>query len=67
MHFLFQEQYWRSLLFHNHFDFQLSSGYEIDEEQRCKKQKEQQELLMKMFAVSHLSFLHLVHFFLFEF
>nr|XP_023695676.1 WD repeat and HMG-box DNA-binding protein 1 [Paramormyrops kingsleyae]XP_023695677.1 WD repeat and HMG-box DNA-binding protein 1 [Paramormyrops kingsleyae] len=47
-----EEQYWRSLLFHNHFDFQLSSGYEIDEEQRCKGQKEQQELLMKMFALS---------------
>ncbi|KPP65592.1 WD repeat and HMG-box DNA-binding protein 1-like [Scleropages formosus] len=47
-----EEQYWRSLLFQNHLDFLSSSGYEIDEEARSKGQKEQQELLMKMFALS---------------
>lgn len=47
-----QEQYWRSVLFHNHYSFLSSSGYEIDEEAETRSQKEQQELLMKMFAVS---------------
>ncbi|KAI1895287.1 hypothetical protein AGOR_G00104740 [Albula goreensis] len=47
-----EEQYWRSVLFHNHFDFLSSSGYEIDEEAKNQAQKEQQELLMKMFALS---------------
>ncbi|XP_036398840.1 WD repeat and HMG-box DNA-binding protein 1 [Megalops cyprinoides] len=47
-----EEQYWRSVLFHNHFDFLSSSGYEIDEEGKNQAQKEQQELLMKMFALS---------------
>ncbi|MFT7801778.1 WD repeat and HMG-box DNA-binding protein 1 [Arapaima gigas] len=47
-----EEQYWRSLLFQNHFDFLSSSGYETDEEARSRGQKEQQELLMKMFALS---------------
>ncbi|XP_064177418.1 WD repeat and HMG-box DNA-binding protein 1 isoform X1 [Anguilla rostrata] len=47
-----EEQYWRSVLFHNHFDFLSSSGYEVSEEGRSHTQKEQQELLMKMFALS---------------
>lgn len=47
-----QEQYWRSVLFHNHYSFLSSSGYEIDDEGETRSQKEQQELLMKMFAVS---------------
>uniref|UniRef100_A0A8C2WQY4 WD repeat and HMG-box DNA-binding protein 1 n=1 Tax=Cyclopterus lumpus TaxID=8103 RepID=A0A8C2WQY4_CYCLU len=49
---LMEEQYWRSVLFHNHFSFLSSSGYEVDEEQQTRSQKEQQELLMKMFALS---------------
>lgn len=49
-----QEQYWRSVLFHNHFGFLSASGYETDEESQRKQEKEQQELLMKMFAVSSL-------------
>ncbi|XP_076003017.1 WD repeat and HMG-box DNA-binding protein 1 [Genypterus blacodes] len=47
-----EEQFWRSLLFHNHYSFLSSSGYEIDEEGQSQAQKEQQELLMKMFALS---------------
>ncbi|MCJ8737169.1 hypothetical protein PDJAM_G00020940 [Pangasius djambal] len=47
-----EEQYWRSVLFHNHFGFLLSSGYETDEESQRQQEKEQQELLMKMFALS---------------
>lgn len=49
-----QEQFCRSVLFHNHYSFLSSSGYEIDEDGRSQSQKEQQELLMKMFAVSTL-------------
>uniref|UniRef100_A0A3Q3W2A2 WD repeat and HMG-box DNA-binding protein 1 n=1 Tax=Mola mola TaxID=94237 RepID=A0A3Q3W2A2_MOLML len=47
-----EEQYWRSVLFHSHYGFLLSSGYEIDEQAQSQSQKEQQELLMKMFALS---------------
>uniref|UniRef100_A0A3B4YZ04 WD repeat and HMG-box DNA-binding protein 1 n=1 Tax=Seriola lalandi dorsalis TaxID=1841481 RepID=A0A3B4YZ04_SERLL len=47
-----EEQFWRSVLFHNHYSFLSSSGYEIDEDGQSKSQKEQQELLMKMFALS---------------
>lgn len=47
-----QEQFLRSSLFHNHYSFLSTSGYEIDEDGQSQSQKEQQELLMKMFAVS---------------
>nr|XP_046251496.1 WD repeat and HMG-box DNA-binding protein 1 isoform X2 [Scatophagus argus] len=47
-----EEQFWRSVLFHNHYSFLSSSGYEIDEDGQSRSQKEQQELLMKMFALS---------------
>ncbi|XP_029284627.1 WD repeat and HMG-box DNA-binding protein 1 isoform X2 [Cottoperca gobio] len=47
-----EEQFCRSVLFHNHFSFLSSSGYEIDEDAQSHSQKEQQELLMKMFALS---------------
>ncbi|KAM3625824.1 uncharacterized protein V6R79_018136 [Siganus canaliculatus] len=47
-----EEQFWRSMLFHNHYSFLSSSGYEIDEDKQSHSQKEQQELLMKMFALS---------------
>ncbi|XP_053366329.1 WD repeat and HMG-box DNA-binding protein 1 [Clarias gariepinus] len=47
-----EEQYWRSVLFHNHFGFLASSGYETDEESQRQQDKEQQELLMRMFALS---------------
>nr|XP_057932990.1 WD repeat and HMG-box DNA-binding protein 1 isoform X1 [Doryrhamphus excisus] len=47
-----EEQFWRSALFHNHYNFLSSSGYEVDEDGQNQSQKEQQELLMKMFALS---------------
>ncbi|KAM4630148.1 WD repeat and HMG-box DNA-binding protein 1 [Polymixia lowei] len=47
-----EEQYWRSRLFQNHYNFLSTSGYEVDEEGHSQAQKEQQELLMKMFALS---------------
>uniref|UniRef100_A0A3B4B8A0 WD repeat and HMG-box DNA-binding protein 1 n=1 Tax=Periophthalmus magnuspinnatus TaxID=409849 RepID=A0A3B4B8A0_9GOBI len=47
-----EEQFWRSVLLHNHFGFLSSNGYEIDEEAQSQSLKEQQELLMKMFALS---------------
>ncbi|XP_043118097.1 WD repeat and HMG-box DNA-binding protein 1 isoform X2 [Puntigrus tetrazona] len=47
-----EEQYWRSMLFHNHYGFLSSSGYEFDSEGQSQAEKEQQELLMKMFALS---------------
>ncbi|XP_072236060.1 WD repeat and HMG-box DNA-binding protein 1 [Leuresthes tenuis] len=47
-----EEQFWRSVLFHNHYSFLSSSGYDISEEAQSQSQKEQQELLMKMFALS---------------
>lgn len=47
-----EEQYWRSVLFHNHYHFLSSAGYEIDADAQTQSEKEQQELLMKMFALS---------------
>ncbi|CAJ1050041.1 WD repeat and HMG-box DNA-binding protein 1 isoform X2 [Xyrichtys novacula] len=47
-----EEQFLRSLLFHNHYSFLSSSGYEVDEDAQSQSEKERQELLMKMFALS---------------
>ncbi|KAM9409995.1 WD repeat and HMG-box DNA-binding protein 1 isoform 2-T2 [Pholidichthys leucotaenia] len=47
-----EEQFWRSVLFHNHYSFLSSANYEVDEEAQARSQKEQQEVLMKMFALS---------------
>ncbi|XP_078418769.1 WD repeat and HMG-box DNA-binding protein 1 isoform X1 [Cetorhinus maximus] len=47
-----EEQYWRSVLFHNHFDYLAENSYEFDETAKRQALKEQQELLMKMFALS---------------
>ncbi|XP_051872624.1 LOW QUALITY PROTEIN: WD repeat and HMG-box DNA-binding protein 1 [Pristis pectinata] len=47
-----EEQYWRSVLFHNHFDYLAANGYEFDQAAENQALKEQQELLMKMFALS---------------
>ncbi|XP_072345805.1 LOW QUALITY PROTEIN: WD repeat and HMG-box DNA-binding protein 1 [Scyliorhinus torazame] len=47
-----EEQYWRSVLFHNHFDYLAENNYEFDETAKHQALKEQQELLMKMFALS---------------
>lgn len=48
----FQEQYWRSVLFHGYLDYLSKNGYEFDENAKNQAVKEQQELLMKLFAVS---------------
>uniref|UniRef100_UPI00398E4678 WD repeat and HMG-box DNA-binding protein 1 n=1 Tax=Pristiophorus japonicus TaxID=55135 RepID=UPI00398E4678 len=47
-----EEQYWRSVLFHNHFDYLAANSYEFDEAAKNQVLKQQQELLMKMFALS---------------
>ncbi|XP_038612733.1 WD repeat and HMG-box DNA-binding protein 1 [Tachyglossus aculeatus] len=47
-----EEQFWRSVLFHNHLDYLSQNGYEFDENAQNRATKEQQELLMKMFALS---------------
>ncbi|NXK16977.1 WDHD1 protein, partial [Arenaria interpres] len=47
-----EEQYWRSVVFHNHVDYLSENGYELDENARSRSVKEQQELLMKLFALS---------------
>ncbi|NXN06559.1 WDHD1 protein, partial [Indicator maculatus] len=47
-----EEQYWRSLVFHNHVDYLSKNGYELDENAKSQALKEQQELLMKLFALS---------------
>ncbi|KFR05812.1 WD repeat and HMG-box DNA-binding protein 1 [Nipponia nippon] len=47
-----EEQYWRSVVFHNHVDYLSKNGYELDENTKTQSVKEQQELLMKLFALS---------------
>ncbi|NXF08688.1 WDHD1 protein, partial [Smithornis capensis] len=47
-----EEQYWRSVVFHNHLDYLSKNGYEFDENAKNQAVKEQQELLMKLFALS---------------
>ncbi|KFQ02998.1 WD repeat and HMG-box DNA-binding protein 1, partial [Leptosomus discolor] len=47
-----EEQYWRSVVFHNHVDYLSKNGYELDESANSQSVKEQQELLMKLFALS---------------
>uniref|UniRef100_A0A8D0GBG9 WDHD1/CFT4 helical bundle domain-containing protein n=1 Tax=Sphenodon punctatus TaxID=8508 RepID=A0A8D0GBG9_SPHPU len=39
-------------MFHNHLDYLARHGYECDESAKNQATKEQQELLMKMFALS---------------
>ncbi|NWX13891.1 WDHD1 protein, partial [Aegotheles bennettii] len=47
-----EEQYWRSVVFHNHVDYLSKNGYELDGNAKSQSVKEQQELLMKLFALS---------------
>ncbi|EMP33093.1 WD repeat and HMG-box DNA-binding protein 1 [Chelonia mydas] len=47
-----EEQFWRSVVFHNHVDYLSKNGYEYDENAKNEAAKEQQELLMKLFALS---------------
>uniref|UniRef100_A0A2K6GVC4 WD repeat and HMG-box DNA-binding protein 1 n=1 Tax=Propithecus coquereli TaxID=379532 RepID=A0A2K6GVC4_PROCO len=41
-----------SIMFHNHLDYLAKNGYEYEESTKNQAVKEQQELLMKMFALS---------------
>ncbi|KAM5337026.1 WD repeat and HMG-box DNA-binding protein 1 [Glossophaga mutica] len=47
-----EEQYWRSVVFHNHLDYLAKNGYEYEESTKNQAIKEQHELLLKMFALS---------------
>ncbi|KAG8561603.1 hypothetical protein GDO81_015408 [Engystomops pustulosus] len=47
-----EEQYWRSHIFTSYLDYLAKNGYESDENVKTEAEKEQQELLMKMFALS---------------
>ncbi|KAM6459426.1 WD repeat and HMG-box DNA-binding protein 1 isoform 1-T2 [Liasis olivaceus] len=47
-----EEQFWRSVLFHNYLDYLSQNGYEHDESVKGRAVQEQQNLLMKMFALS---------------
>ncbi|XP_069466351.1 WD repeat and HMG-box DNA-binding protein 1 [Ambystoma mexicanum] len=47
-----EEQYWRSVVFNHHIDYLSQNDYEFDESVKTQTMKEQQELLMKMFALS---------------
>ncbi|KAH0513600.1 WD repeat and HMG-box DNA-binding protein 1 [Microtus ochrogaster] len=47
-----EEQFWHSVLFHNYLDYLAKNGYEYEESTKNQAVKEQQELLMKMLALS---------------
>ncbi|XP_008116547.2 WD repeat and HMG-box DNA-binding protein 1 isoform X2 [Anolis carolinensis] len=47
-----EEEFWRSVLFHNYLDYLSKNGYEHDESVKGHAVQEQQNLLMKMFALS---------------
>ncbi|KAB1277644.1 WD repeat and HMG-box DNA-binding protein 1 [Camelus dromedarius] len=47
-----EEQYWRSVMFHNYLDYLAKNGYAYEESTKNQAIKEQQELLMKMLALS---------------
>ncbi|XP_066198427.1 WD repeat and HMG-box DNA-binding protein 1 [Saccopteryx leptura] len=47
-----EEQFWRSVVFHNHLDYLAQNGYEYEESTKNQAIKEQQELLLKMLALS---------------
>ncbi|XP_030070142.1 WD repeat and HMG-box DNA-binding protein 1 isoform X2 [Microcaecilia unicolor] len=47
-----EEQFWRSVVFSSHLEYLSKNEYEYDENYKSQKTKEQQELLMKMFALS---------------
>ncbi|XP_054827685.1 WD repeat and HMG-box DNA-binding protein 1 [Eublepharis macularius] len=47
-----EEQFWRSVLFHNYLKYLSKNGYDCDESVKGQAIQEQQNLLMKMFALS---------------
>lgn len=44
-------------MFHNHLEYLAKNGYEYEESSKNQAIKEQQELLMKMLAVSKINML----------
>ncbi|XP_076787282.1 WD repeat and HMG-box DNA-binding protein 1 isoform X2 [Arvicanthis niloticus] len=47
-----EEQFWHSVLFHNYLDYLAKNGYDYEESIKNQAVKEQQELLLKMLALS---------------
>ncbi|KAK2502100.1 hypothetical protein MC885_006417 [Smutsia gigantea] len=47
-----EEQFWRSVMFHNYLDYLAKNGYEYEKCTKNQAIKEQQRLLMKMLALS---------------
>ncbi|XP_006894404.1 PREDICTED: WD repeat and HMG-box DNA-binding protein 1 [Elephantulus edwardii] len=47
-----EEQFWRSVMFHNYLDYLAKNDYEYKESTKTQAVREQQELLIKMFALS---------------
>lgn len=47
-----EEQYWHSVLFHNYLDYLANTGYDYEESIKTQAVREQQELLMRMLALS---------------
>nr|XP_033807240.1 WD repeat and HMG-box DNA-binding protein 1 [Geotrypetes seraphini] len=47
-----EEQFWRSIVFSSHLEYLSKNEYEYDENYKNQTTKEQQEHLMKMFALS---------------
>lgn len=47
-----EEQFWHSVLFHNYLDYLAKNGYDYEESTKNQAVREQQELLMKMLALS---------------
>ncbi|XP_036774333.2 WD repeat and HMG-box DNA-binding protein 1 isoform X2 [Manis pentadactyla] len=47
-----EEQFWRSVMFHNYLDYLAKNGYEYEKSTKSQAIKEQQSLLMKMLALS---------------
>ncbi|XP_006864683.1 PREDICTED: WD repeat and HMG-box DNA-binding protein 1 [Chrysochloris asiatica] len=47
-----EEQFWRSVMFHNYLDYLAKNDYEFEENIKDEGIREQQELLLKMLALS---------------
>ena len=47
-----QDTYWQRVLFSGHLDHLAAEGYDVDDTVRSQALMPQQEMLMKMFAVS---------------
>ncbi|XP_042637921.1 WD repeat and HMG-box DNA-binding protein 1 [Orycteropus afer afer] len=47
-----EEQFWRSVMFHNYLEYLAKNNYEYEESTKDQAIREQQELLLKMLALS---------------